>query len=334
MDYTRSEAKRAARERFRGVWAAITTPFTADNRLDEAGLRHNMRWLTQELKIDGVFCTGTMGEFWALTREERMRVVEIVVEEARGRCLTIPHTGHHSADETVELTNHAERVGADFAIVMNPYYPPASEEALFQWYAHVSARTRIGIWMFDTPFSEVALSPEVTARIAGLENICGLKCSRPLEHYAKVQALVGESIVLSHPSETEMLHLMQTHGMRVHMSSAAPFLMQVPGYTPMRDYAELALAGDFAAARTIRDGFSELRAVHERWIREPWLKHHVMPIAQIKVWCDMIGMVGGAVRPPLLALSAAEVAAMRDDLARVGLLARLQAAPKRAAAQG
>jgi dihydrodipicolinate synthase/N-acetylneuraminate lyase len=57
---------------------------------------------------------------------------------------------------------------------MNPYYPPASEEALFQWSAHVSARTRIGIWMFDTPFSEVALSPEVTARIAGLENICGL----------------------------------------------------------------------------------------------------------------------------------------------------------------
>jgi 4-hydroxy-tetrahydrodipicolinate synthase len=42
-----------------------------------------MRWLTRELKIDGVFCTGTMGEFWALTKEERMRVVEIVVEEAR-----------------------------------------------------------------------------------------------------------------------------------------------------------------------------------------------------------------------------------------------------------
>ena len=332
MDYSRSDAKRAARERFRGVWAAITTPFTPDNRIDEPGLRHNMRWLIEHLKIDGVFCTGTMGEFWALTKEERMRVVEIVCEEARGRCLTIPHTGHHSADETVELTNQAERAGADFAIVMNPYYPPASEEALYQWYAHVSARTNIGVWMFDTPFSEVALSPEVTARIAGLENICGLKCSRPLDHYAKVQALVGDSIVLSHPSETELLHLISHNGMKVHMSSAAPFLIQVPGYTPMRDYTELALAGDLAGAKEIRDGIEPLRAVHERWIREPWLKQHIMPIAQIKVWCDMIGMVGGAVRPPLLPLPAAEIAAMRSDLERVGFMARVGMQAERATA--
>jgi 4-hydroxy-tetrahydrodipicolinate synthase len=111
--------------------------------------------------------------------------------------------------------------------------------------------------------------------------------------------------------------------MKVHMSSAAPFLIQVPGYTPMRDYTELALAGDLAGAKAIRDGIEPLRAVHERWIREPWLKHHIMPIAQIKAWCDMIGMVGGAVRPPLLPLSSAEIAAMRTDLEQVGLLARV-----------
>jgi 4-hydroxy-tetrahydrodipicolinate synthase len=186
--------------------------------------------------------------------------------------------------------------------------------------------------MFDTPFSEVALSPEVTARIAGLENLCGLKCSRPLDHYAKVQALVGDSIVLSHPSETELLHLITHNGMKVHMSSAAPFLIQVPGYTPMRDYTELALAGDLAGAKKIRDGIEPLRAVHERWIREPWLKHHLMPIAQIKAWCDMIGMVGGAVRPPLLPLPAADIDAMRADLGRVGFMARLGTQAKRATA--
>jgi len=322
MDYTRSEAKAAARERFRGTWAAITTPFTPDNRLDEAGLRHNMRWLIEHLHIDGVFCTGTMGEFWALTTAERMRVVEIVVEEARGHCLTIPHTGHHSADETVALTNHAEAAGADFAIVINPYYPPAGDEALFRWFEHVSARTRIGLWMFDTPFSEVEFSVDLTARVAELENVCGLKCSRPLGHYAQVRARLGDSIVLSHPSETEYLKLIRDHGMRVHMSSAAPFLMQVPGYTPMRDYSELAYAGDFAAAQSLRDAIAPLREAHERWIREPWLQHHLIPIAQIKAWCDMIGMVGGAVRPPLLPLTAAETAAMRADLARVGLLER------------
>jgi 4-hydroxy-tetrahydrodipicolinate synthase len=328
MDYTRSEAKRAARERFRGVWGAITTPFTADNRIDEPGLRHNMRWLIEHLAIDGVFCTGTMGEFWALTKEERKRVVEIVVEEARGRCLTIPHTGHHSADETVDLTNHAEAVGADFSIVMNPYYPPPDEEGLYHWFEHVSARTRIGIWMFDTPYSEVALSPELTARVATLENICGLKCSRSLDHYARVRELVGDSIVMSHPSETEMLRLMREQGMRVHMSSAAPFLLQVPGSTPVRDYAALALAGDYAAAQAIRDHIEPLRAVHEKWVREPWHRHHLIAIAQIKAWCDLIGMVGGPVRPPLLAMTDVERAEMRADLERVGLLATADAAQR------
>ena len=86
MNYRKAEAKAAAQARFRGIWAAITTPFTADLALDEAGLRRNMRHLTDVLGVDGVFCTGVMGEFWALTRDERKRVVEIVVEEARGEC--------------------------------------------------------------------------------------------------------------------------------------------------------------------------------------------------------------------------------------------------------
>ena len=68
MKYRRSEAKDAARAQFRGVWAAITTPFTPEGELDEAGLRRNMRYYTDELAIDGVFCTGTMGELTAVTK--------------------------------------------------------------------------------------------------------------------------------------------------------------------------------------------------------------------------------------------------------------------------
>src|SRR5262245_14980224 len=114
MDYRRGEAKAAARAQFRGIWAAITTPFGPDLAVDEAGLRRNMRHLTDTLGVDGVFCTGVMGEFWSLTTDERRRIVEIVVAEARGKCRVIAHTGHHSAHETVELTRHAQSTGADF----------------------------------------------------------------------------------------------------------------------------------------------------------------------------------------------------------------------------
>jgi 4-hydroxy-tetrahydrodipicolinate synthase len=320
MQYSKAEAKEASFEQFRGVWAAIATPFTPDDKVDEAGLRRNMRHMTDALAIDGIFCTGTMGEFWALTKEERKRVVEIVVEEARGKCKVIAHTGHHSPNETIDLTRHAQDVGADFAIVINPYYPTASEDAIYEWFNVVASRVEIGIWMFDTAFAcGVHLSPQLTARIAGIENICGIKIGRPLEHYAAVKRLCGDRIVISHPSETDCLKLMREHGQRVHMSSAAPFLIQTAGRTPMRDYVELALQGKFVEAEKISRQLQPVREVHEKWMREPWLKHKIIPIAQLKAWSDYLGLAGGHVRTPLLELSAAEREDLRRDLDRLAL---------------
>ena len=167
MNYKKSQAKDASRAQFRGIWAAITTPFTPDLALDEAGLRRNMRYLTGTLHVDGVFCTGVMGEFWSLTKEERKRIVEIVVEEARGKCGVIAQTGSTSAHETVELTRHAEEAGADFVIMMTPFYPHTDEAMVYDWFAFVAARVNIGIWLFDTPYSgRPAISPATTARLA------------------------------------------------------------------------------------------------------------------------------------------------------------------------
>ena len=326
MNYTRSEAKEAAFAQFRGVWAAIATPFTADDELDEAGLRHNMRHMTDVLHVDGIFCAGTMGEFWALTKEERKRVVEIVVEEARGKCKVIAHTGHHSPNETIDLTRHAQEVGADFAIVINPYYPAASEDAIYEWFRVVTSRVDIGVWMVDTAFAcGPALSPRLTARIAALENICGIKIGRPLDHYVAVNRLCGDSIVVSHPSEADCLKLMREHGQRVHMSSAAPFLIQTPGWTRMRDYVELALDARFDEAARVSRELDAVRAVHEKWMREPWLEHKVIPIAELKAWSEYLGLAGGHVRAPLLALPAARRAELHADLDRLGLKKRAAA---------
>lgn len=326
MNYKKSEAKEAARAQFRGVWAAIATPFTPDGELDEAGLRRNMRYYTDGLHIDGIFCAGTMGEFWALTKEERKRVVEIVVAEARGKCKVIAHTGHHSPNETIDLTRHAQDVGADFAVVINPYYPVAGEQGIYEWFAAVAARVDIGIWMFDTAFAGCSLSPPLTARIAGLENICGIKVSRPLPHYAEVKRLCGDRIVLSHPSETEWLTLMRDYGARVHMSSAAPFLMQTPDWRLMQKYTELGLSGRFEEAAAVRDELEPVREVHERWMREPWLKNQLIPIAYLKTWTEMMGFAAGPVRAPLLQITEAERQELRADLERTGILARVPVA--------
>lgn len=321
MNYERSAAKDAAHASFRGLWAAITTPFTADFELDEEGLRANMRYLTGALHVDGVFCTGIMGEFWALTGAERRRVVEIVAEEAHGKCGVIAQTGSHSAHETVELTRHAEEAGADFVIMMAPVYPHTDEAMIHDWFSFVTSRVDIGVWLFDTPFSgRPAISPAMTARIAEIENVCGAKISRPLEHYLEVRRLTGDRIVLSSPSESDFLMMIRDHGQRVHQSSASPYLMQTATWQPMRDYASLAWEGRFDEAEAVSGTLAPARAVARRWIHERWHETGILPIAAIKAWSAVMGLAAGPVRTPLLHLTDDELAAIRDEIAAAGLL--------------
>lgn len=327
MNYRKSEAKEAARAQFRGVWAAIPTPFTPDFQVDEAGLRANMRHLTRSLRIEGVFCTGVMGEFWSLTQSERKRIVEVVVEEAkRGGCKVIAHTAHHSAHETVELTRHAQDAGADFVILMNQYYPPATEQTLYEWFRFVADRADIGLWMFDAEYSGWGMSPELTARIADIPNVCGIKIPRPLEHYAKVQKLVGDRIVMSEPTEGQWLTMMRDYGQRVFQSSPAPYLFQTAGWLPMREYTELGLAGKFDEAEKIAKPMQPLREVSAKWLRANWVQRKLIPIAFIKAWCELMGMAGGPVRPGLPQITDKERQELRFDLERTGLLARVPTA--------
>jgi 4-hydroxy-tetrahydrodipicolinate synthase len=320
MQYRKAEAKEAARRQFRGLWAAITTPFTDDGALDEAGLRRNMRHFTDVLGVEGVFCNGNMGEFWALTTAERRRITEIVVEEARGKCLTIAQTAHHAAHETVELTRHAQDVGADYVVLINPYYPQMDEAAIYDWFAFVAARVDIGIWMFDSEYSPFSLSPELIASISKLENVCGIKIGGTFEQYAAVDRLCGDQIVISHPSERAWLRLMRDYGQRVHMSSATPFMLQTAGDHRLREYTELGLAGRYDEAEQVSAQLEAARDVQEWWMSRRWREGRVIPIAYLKAWTELLGLAAGPVRLPLRQVTTEERAALRADLERVGLL--------------
>ena len=327
MKYRRSEAKDAARAQFRGVWAAITTPFTPEGELDEAGLRRNMRYYTDELAIDGVFCTGTMGEYWALTKEERKRVVEIVVEEARkGGCKVLAHTAHHSAHETVELTRHAQAAGADFAILMNPYYPPMGEDTIYEWFAFVASRVEIGLWMYDARYSGYCMSPELIARLADIENMCGVTLSWGVDHYAQVQKLCGDRLVLSNPNESHLLTMIREYGQQVYQSSQTPYLFQTATWQPLREYVALALEKRYDEASVASKRLEPLRKLHLKWYRNRWADDKIVPCAYVKAWSEMMGMAGGPVRPGLPQITAEERAELRADLERAGILARLRPA--------
>ena len=319
MDYRPGEAKRAARERFTGLWAAITTPFGAGGELDEAALRRDLDRLTGELRIDGVFCGGVMGEFWALSGAERRRLVEVVVGCCRGKCPVLAHTGHHSAAETIELTRHAAGAGADFAVVINPYYPPATDEGLYRWFEQVCASAAIGIWLFDTGYSGVALSTGLIRRLAAIENVCGIKVGRPHARYLELLAAVGDTMLVCSPHEETWLENMRDHGQRVYMSSAALYLYQNPGWQPLREYTTLALGGDIAGAERVAATLDPVRAVAGKWLQGR--PRQIDNVISIKAWAGLTGMSGGAVRPPLVSHTRPELEELAADLARAGLRA-------------
>jgi 4-hydroxy-tetrahydrodipicolinate synthase len=327
MNYSKAEAKAAARAQFRGVWAAMTTPFTPDLELDEPGFRRNMRHVARTLKVEGVFVCGTMGEFWALTHDERKRVVEIAVDEAHAAgCKVLAHTAHHSAHETIELTRHAEKAGADFAILMNPYYPPMSEEAVYEWFELVASRVQIGLWMFDARFSGYNMSPELIARLARIENICGIKLSWDKAHYAQVKKLAGDKLVLSHPNESFLLEMIRDYGQQVYQSSQTPYLFQTATWTPLNEYVGLALGGRFDEAAKVAAQLDPLRKLHLKWSRNMWSERKVIPCAYVTAWSECLGMAGGPVRPGLPRITPAEREELQRDLEATGLLERIPSA--------
>jgi 4-hydroxy-tetrahydrodipicolinate synthase len=318
MDYTRAEAKQAARDCFTGLWAATTTPFDSSGALDADALRRDLDRLTGSLGVDGIFCGGVMSEFWSLAGSERRRVVEITVDSTRGRCPVIAHTGHTSAQQALELTRHAQKAGAEFAVLINPYYPPASDDGLYQWFETVCAGVDIGIWLFDTAYSGVSLSLELIERLAGIDNVCGIKVGRDHARYLEVLARVGGEILVCEPHEGTWLENMRDHGQRVFMSSAAPYLYQTPDWQPMRDYTTLALSGDFTAAAQVAATLDPVRAVAAKWLHGKARRFDT--IASIKAWAGLVGMSGGPVRPPLFAHTRAERDELAADLDAVGLL--------------
>ena len=317
-----SAAKALAREKVNGLWIAIPTPFTADGRhVDEDMLAASVEHYIDGLRVDGIFCGGVMGEFWAMSLDERKRVHELVVQQAAGRVPVMAQVGHHVFSDMIELCEHAVGRGVDFGIAMNPYYPPSPPPELVRaWYEALAAASSLPMFLFNTMYAGYTLSPELIAELADLANVCGIKNPQPMDHLLRVQALAGDRIVVTDASERHWLELHTRHGFQALMSTPALALYQRPGELPIVEYTRLADSGDVDAARAVSLRLDAARDVFDRWMRAPWLERKLIPIAQLKAWLGLLGLPQGPVRPPLVPLARDEVAALARDLDAAGLL--------------
>jgi 4-hydroxy-tetrahydrodipicolinate synthase len=319
MKYTRREAKKYTREHMKGVWCAIPYPFTDDGELDEAALRRDLRRYVDDIKVDGMFIGGLVGEVWSLTMEERFRGQQIVLDEVKGGTQIIAHTVAMSIRDTVALTQHAQKHGADFAIMGNPPLNSRHPDVISNFFEAVCAETDLGVGLFNTAIAGYSLSPQQIAELADIENIVCVKDAQPPAHILETRKLAGDKIVLCDPLEANLLDNILFYGDQVHMSSPAPYLFQTPGHTPIRDYYKAVTSGREDEARRISGTLARARVVEQKWLNAPWSLGY-LPKAAIKAWSEMLGLTGGKPRAPIKPLTQAQKDELRRDLIWAGVI--------------
>ncbi len=185
----------------RGSIAPVVTPFTDDGALDTQGLANLIRWQLDS-GSHGISLGGSTGEPSAQTTAERKQAMDTAATLIADRVPFLPGTGSAKLDETLELTAHAQQIGADAALVITPYYARPTQEGLYQWYATVAGNAPdLPVFVYNVPSrTAVDIAPDTVARLRRHHpNIVGVKeTTKDFEHFSRVLHAAGrDTIILS-----------------------------------------------------------------------------------------------------------------------------------------
>ncbi|MBV9128791.1 MAG: 4-hydroxy-tetrahydrodipicolinate synthase, partial [Verrucomicrobia bacterium] len=160
---------------FTGTYTAIVTPFK-NGLVDETAFRKLVEFQIEN-GVDGIVPTGTTGEAATLGFDEHLRVIKVAVEEARGRCKIIAGTGSNSTLEAVELTQAAEKLGVDAALLANPYYNKPTQEGVYRHYKQIAEASPLKLMLYNIPSRTAGeIGVETCARLAqDCKNIVSIK---------------------------------------------------------------------------------------------------------------------------------------------------------------
>jgi len=292
------------RDRIRGSIPALITPMK-DGAVDEAAFRKLVNWQIEQGSHGLVPC-GTTGESPTLSHEEHMRVIEICVEEARGRVPVIAGAGSNATAEAISLTRHAKRVGADAVLSVTGYYNKPSQEGLYRHYAAIADAVDIPILVYNIPGRAIVeISVETMGRLAELKNILGVKdatanLARPLRERI---ACGHDWRMLSGEDSTTLGYMAQGgHGCISVTANIAPKLCA--------DFQNACLQGAWDTALVLQE---KLMPLHDAMFIEP-------SPAPVKYAGSLIGLCTDEVRLPLVAATDTARERVRAAMSDVGLI--------------
>ncbi|GIU78900.1 MAG: 4-hydroxy-tetrahydrodipicolinate synthase [Bryobacteraceae bacterium] len=290
---------------FIGCGTALVTPFRKDLSLDEEALRRLVR---RQLEADIHFLVpcGTTGESPTLTRAEHLRVVEITLEEAKGRCPVLAGCGGYNTAEVIELARELEAMGADGLLSVTPYYNKPTQEGLYQHYRAIASATRLPIVVYSVAGrTGVNVEPATLRRLAEIGNIVGVKeASGNIAQMAQICATVPERFDVLSGDDSITLALAALGGRGV-ISVASN---EIPG--PMRALAQACLDGDFAGARRLQKQWLALMEMN-------FIESNPIPV---KAALARMGLIEPVWRLPLVPPSPASMARIEQVLSQCGLI--------------
>ena len=150
---------------FKGTYTAIVTPFK-NGQIDEDGFRKLIDFQIDN-GVDGIVPVGTTGEAATLDYDEHLRVIEVAVQQAKGRCKIIAGTGSNSTREAIELTQKAQKLGIDCALLASPYYNKPTQEGVYRHYRAIAESTSLSLMLYNVPGRTAGeIGIETCARLA------------------------------------------------------------------------------------------------------------------------------------------------------------------------
>ena len=313
--YSKGEAREWAREHLTGQWTPLVTPFTDDDEVDEDGLRSNIRHI-RRLGTSGAGCTWGMGEFWSLTREERLSVYDIVSDEAGGEWPIAAHVTHTSVREMLALADHAEAVGFDLLVVAPPYIVTKTERQVIDYVRLLVDSTPMAIMFYNSPQFGIVMSAEGLRELCEMPNVVGVK-EASFDHQLSVEThlLIGQDSIISTPDEWILFKGREMgFQQQVMFANTSDWRFDSPQENYYVQFIERATQGDLDGElydRYIRP----IKELSDMWWQRSMKKSNgALPAPLCKYWGELMGMAGGHVRPPLSDMLFEEKGALRSGI--------------------
>jgi 4-hydroxy-tetrahydrodipicolinate synthase len=273
--------------------------------VDEKAFRAFVNWQIEN-GTSGLVPVGTTGESPTLSHKEHERVVEICVDEAKGRVPVIAGAGSNSTAEAVAFAQHAEKVGADAVLIVTPYYNKPTQEGLYQHYKAINDAIGIPIIIYNIPGrSVIDMSVDTMARLYELKNIAGVKdATANMARASQQRKVLGPDFIQLSGEDATALGFMAHggHGCISVTSNVAPALCA--------EMQNACLEGDFASALKVQD---RLMPLHESL----FIETNPSPV---KYGASVLGLMEDTVRLPMIPVSEGTKQAVRSAMVHAGLI--------------